>query len=364
MVQEPSYAMRGFDAIDMKLLWFYTSKTFTSFSGRAMRGTVVDEILQVHIVRHAFETPFLMDTVLGLAAMHSIYLNQNDAPGRAVLYRTRALEGYRKAVQEAKPETFPALLANSLLLCALSSDAFRGPDAKPLYILDWITVWRGITLIIKLIKPEVLFRSGMAALFFRPPIDPDESAPHIPNSLLPLVTSITEDDPDYKFTLVYYTSLKCLGALYQELRDGFSSILDLRIITFFTFLPGEFVHLAQQRRHRALVIIAYYLTFVKTLSGVWWIEGISDKEILNIWQVLGDSWKELLELPLAAVGMTDHAEIARLLLNDPSWQPVMADRLMPRSSKTRDPTWLVDTGHTIEYAGLPIFKPVQGPNDC
>ena len=75
------------------------------------------------------------------------------------------------AIEAANPSDFPALIATSLLMIALSSQMFRDPDAKPLYVIDWMQVWRGIGLIVEIVSPRVLQETGMAVLFYRPPID-------------------------------------------------------------------------------------------------------------------------------------------------------------------------------------------------
>lgn len=317
---EPLFTSVDKDATDMKLLWVYTTQTFNSFSTTG--GSInVDDILRIKVVQHAFQVPFLMNTILGLAAMHLKHLNQSVSPTREIAYHARAFEGYRKAIAAAEPDAFPALLACSLFLCALSTDLFRGDQAKPFYILEWMTIWKGINLIISISKETALWESGMKDLFYRPPIDLNEAAQHIPNNLLFMITSIKEDDPDYENREIYYKTLKYLGSLYQELPNGWSTIMILRVITYFTFLPRQFFPIAQARRPRALVIIAHYLAFAKTVDDVWWMQGISDREIHNICNLLGEEWAPLLRVPRMAVNLTDKNDIAKLLLDNYTWEP-------------------------------------------
>lgn len=339
----------------MKLLWFYTTQTYESFSasGGAM---AVDEILKVDIVQHAFQVPFLMNTILGLSAMHLNHLNQEVSPTRAIAYRARAFEGYRKAIEAARPETFPALLACSLFLCALSTDQFRSEDAKPLYVLDWMPIWKGMGLIITMIQEKALFESGMATLFFRPPINLNSSAKHIPSNLLFMVTSIQEGDVDFGSKPAYYHALKFLGSLYAELARGFSVTLILRVVTFFTFLRGEFFDLARNRRPRALVIIAHFLTFAKTISGVWWMEGISDREICNIYNLLGKEWESLLRVPRMAVHLTDRTEIGKLLLDNHAWEPPSDLGGEAERPTTKELAWTDNEGKPVQLVGEMIYK--------
>lgn len=351
VVGEPLFKSPGSDDIDMRLLWFYTTETFGSFALEAGREPIIDDILKVQVVRHAFHSPFLMDCLLGLSALHLQYYDQKIPASRALAYRARAFEGYRKAIERGSPDDFPALLACSLLLCALSSQTFREPDAKKLYIIDWMIVWRGIGLIIDLITPEAMFKSGMAVLFHRPPLDLDQSALHIPNNLLFMVSSIKDGDPDFPHVETYYDTLKYLGSLYYELSKGFSPILDLRIIVFFTFLPKEFVELARQKRPRTLVIIAHYLTFIRLMkNGLWWMRDISDREVTSIYELLGEDWQSLLRVPLMALSVDNRAELAKLIMENDNWEPISIEKWqIERHDDTRTLSMVDDAGREVVW---------------
>lgn len=172
LVFQPIYTPAQVDGVEMMLLWFYTTKGFETFSIEAGRQQKIDKILRVDIPQHAFGSPFLMNCLLGLSAIHLRRNGRTDiSHTRAIAYRARSFEGYRYAIEKADPREFPAILATSMLLCSLASQMFRDPDAKPLHIIDWLMIWRGITLVVELVRPQVLFQSGMAILFMRPPID-------------------------------------------------------------------------------------------------------------------------------------------------------------------------------------------------
>jgi hypothetical protein len=336
VLQEPLFIASGHDELDMRLLWFYTTTTYSSFSTGGLRQRNVDTVLRVNVVQHAFANPFLMDCVLGLSAMHANHLGLRhlDVPtSKELLYRARALETYRKAVEAADPATFPALLACSLLLCGLSTHVFRGSEAKPLAILDWMVLWKGVGAIVEVTKLPLLFRSGIAALLFRPDVDLDASAQRLPSSLLFMAASIKEGDPDFPLVQTYYYALKYLGSLYLELSNGFSQMLMLRVATYLTFLPRQFIDAARERRPRALVILAHYLVFVKLrIKTCWWMEGISDHEIPGICHFLGPEWEHLLRVPMAALLLSDAKDIARLLLDNPYWDPPTDMAEEPRTS--------------------------------
>ncbi|KAL8397524.1 hypothetical protein RB594_004292 [Gaeumannomyces avenae] len=307
---------------DMKLMWFYTVRTFTSFSVEAGFIPDVYNMLTITIPQYALGSPFLLNALLAVSAFQMDAESGDKIPeSRIMTYRTKAVQGYRRAVVEARPETFPALIVSSLFLCVLSSQDFREPDAKPFFILDWIVVWRGIGIMTELVTRQTLVDTGLFLLFSRPRTDRDEGAMHTPGNLLFMVSSIPEGDPDCEFRDSYYDTIKVLGALYMDLKAGYGPVMELRIITFFTFLPRPFVEAARLKRPRALVIIAYWLAFSK-LSRVWWMQGIARNEICHIDRHVGDEWAALMQVPLAANKLDDATEIGRLLLGNHAWTPV------------------------------------------
>ncbi|KAK4239250.1 hypothetical protein C8A03DRAFT_14339 [Achaetomium macrosporum] len=331
---QPLFIPSGRDELDMRLLWFYTTATYASFS-TSLRQRDVEVVLKVHVVQHAFANPFLMDCLLGLSAMHINHLglhNMGVSRTHEIYYRAKAFETYRRAVEAADPATFPALLAASLLLCGLSTHVFRGEDARSLSILDWMVIWRGIGTIAELTKLPQLARPGLAQLLIRPDVDLVASSQFVPSHLLFMVTSIRDGDPDVPLVKGYYNALQVLGSLYLELSKGISELLLLRIATFFTFLPSQFIDAARQKRPRALVILAHYLVFAMLrYANCWWMDGIGRHEIPNICQLLGPEWDHLLRVPRAALLLDNDRDVARLLLDDPCWD-------MPTKPEDKSPT--------------------------
>lgn len=307
------------DDVDMRMLWFYTIEAYHSISIESGRSETIDKVLKVKIMEHAFQSPFLMNSVLGLAALNLEHLGQPVPQWKLASYQARAFEGYRTAIEQAKPADYPALLACSLMMCALSSQMFREEEKKKLYIVEWMAVWRGIGLIIEIISPQAVQDSGLAMLFYRPPIDLEKAAKHVPNNILFMVTSISPGDSDYEHQQTYYEVLKYLGSLYMELNHGFGPILDLKVITFFTFIPKDFIPLAKEHRPRALIILAYYLCFTK-MNRVWWMQGL-DREIGEICEAVDDGWEHLLRIPKKVTTLRDKLEIGQTIKDNYNWTP-------------------------------------------
>jgi hypothetical protein len=347
---------------DMKLIWWYTSCTYTSFSVNGGYQGPADSILKLVIPQRAFETPFLMNVLLSLTATHVQFLKQDIEPGRVLAYRARAFEGYRNAVANPKPEDYPGLLASSLLLSVVAAHQFREKDSKELYITDWMLLWRGIGLIIDLISAKALWESGMAELFFRPQMDLLAAADHIPDYLVDMVEAIPAEDDEYQHKEVYMQTLTYLATLYMELRNGTSPIMTLRVVTWFTFLPKTFVRLAREKRPISLVIIAHYLVFIKLPLEVWWIDGIGDREIPKVFDAVGLGYLDVMQVPLASVGINGVVNLGRLLFRDIEWTPPRIQLWRHgHAGVKRTLAFVDDVGQPLEYDQKWVVKGTDSP---
>lgn len=352
---QPLLRPSGVDEVDMKLLWFYTTATCSSFSVEGGTMRPVEDLMRSTVVQYAFQAPFLMHSLLALSSLHLQTLGLTFDQARALEYRVKSFEGYRKAVEDPKPEIYTPLLVNSLLLTALSSQNFREPESRDLYIIDWMIIWRGIGLIVDLTNLRQLTQTGLEVLFYRPHLDLERAANAIPGALLEMVDAICFNDGDYSNVQTYYATLKYLGSLYQNLRqDGFGAVMRLRIITWFTFLPRQFVELARRKKPRALVIIAHYVTFLKLMGEVWWLKGVGNRSLDDLCTYLGPEWHPFLETPLNVLRLEDELSIARLILQDPSWRsPSPSGRGWDaqQEAATRQLTWVDDEGREVRFNG-------------
>jgi hypothetical protein len=70
-----------------------------------------------------------------------------------------------------------------------------------------------------------------------------------------------------------------------------------RVVTFAMYIERRFIDLVEERRPRALVILAHYFALVTTLKRIWWIGDCGEKEILGIMTILPNAWKHLMAWP-------------------------------------------------------------------
>ncbi|PNY23168.1 Sterol uptake control protein 2 [Tolypocladium capitatum] len=369
---EPSFRPGGIDKTDMKLLWFFTVNTCSSFSLDDGRMIPAEEVMRSIVVKHAFETPFLMHSLFALASLHRQTLQLGFDRCRALEHRDAAFTGYQWAVEHPTPQVYPALLAHSLLLTAITAQNFREPDSGKLYIINWMLIWRGIGVIFERTEmPKdnmaAMASSGLQALFHRPMIDLTDAAAHIPGNLRLMVDMIQHDEEDHVDKPTYYNALGYLASLYQNLRNGgFSALMKLRIITWFTFLPHRFVELVRDRRPRALIIIAHYAAFLKLVGEVWWLQGVGERSLQDLCEhVNHPMWINLLHVPKAALAAEDDLEVARILVHDNTWVPPAPPAYEwdeQREYNARGLTWVDSEGREVRL-GQSLVHPQLGSTD-
>jgi hypothetical protein len=318
----PLFDTKSVDQHDMRLLWFYTASTCKSFNTEPAMQQDSESILRIDLLQHAFDKRFLLDTVLALSSLHTENLNMPVDRNVSLKYRVVAFHSYARAIEEADPSTFTALLANSLLMTALSSAEFRDPNSPDLHIISWMMVWRGIGLMIERLTLREFLRSNFCRLFYRPSIDLAEAINHVPQEAFRIVTDMTANDAESNDRDTYISTLRYLGSLYQHLKDGLDPIMKLRIITWFTFVPAQFTRLVQQKRPRALVIIAHYAAFLKLAQRVWWLVGVGDRTLVDIIRHLHSPWRQYMLKPIEVAGLHHVKSIGRVLTDNPAWEPV------------------------------------------
>ncbi|SPO05640.1 uncharacterized protein DNG_08327 [Cephalotrichum gorgonifer] len=361
LLTEPHFRPQDMSLFDMKLMWWYSTASYTTFYTDWGQSTRTRAILREDIPQRAFETPFLMDIVLCMSACHmQSHTPQQISPTSVAAYRARAFASYRRAIEERRPSTYAGMLAGSLLLIAIASQTFREAEsaAGDLYIIDWMMVWRGIGTVVGLISYADARDTGMLPLFLRPAVDVNAGADYIPQDLQAMVSSLAaagDDDEDAPYVECYQMTLRYIGGLYRELHRGPGPILHLQTVTWFTFLPSEFVAAVRLRRSRALVLLANYLPFIKLLEETWWLKGIADREIAGLLRHLGPDWDHVMGMPRAVMMAEGRKETARILLGDPDWEQ---QAIIEREKYLCEAAW-IDTEDEPVDPPLPVKNPEE-----
>lgn len=233
------------------------------------------------------------------------------------VYRTKSFGGFREALavmDASKIHTWEAALITSILLTVLCAKDYELAEGD-LIILNWLTLYRGLSSVVSIRGPDDVRTSRVSAIFQRS-INNLEVAQMVPHSLFQMLENIPSSDPDFPYLSHYRTTLDILGVLYASLmQDGLSVALRTRTNAWCSLVTKDFVMLAKEKRPRALILLAHYMVFVKTMTAaVWWVDGIANKDIERIFKMVSPKWFPLLEVPRLALEIDDVEEIRNLLL--------------------------------------------------
>jgi Fungal specific transcription factor domain len=299
---------------DMQLLHHWSTVTCNTLA----IGEAANSTLQMVVPQLAFENDFLLNGILGIASLDMERLNPDsrDLQNQTTLYRGRAVADFRRALTQIEPGTrnYEAALVMSILLVVLYSPN-PPTDEDELIILKWLIFYRGLSVVINMASFPKIIMAGAVGPFFRRELTQLKIGPVVPKVLVSMLQEIDIMDPDFLMLEHYCKVLDALGILYASLKqDGLGPELYIRIVSWCSYVNQEFTNCATERKPRAIIIMAHYLVFIKVIKGLWWLEGIPDRDIGRIGKSLGKKWLPYLEVPLQASTMTDKDEIAALLL--------------------------------------------------
>ncbi|KAF8861527.1 hypothetical protein BDZ45DRAFT_258497 [Acephala macrosclerotiorum] len=298
--------------IDIRMIHQWSSMT----SLQVAVGNGAHKTLQITVPELAFENEYLMNGILGIASLHmqSLVPHPEETRRQTDLYRAKALSLFRQALPGIVPFTrdYEAALVMSILLVVLCSRDHPLPEGE-LAVVNWFILYRGLSTVISMASfPRVssmsvspVFKREMSAL---------KVIPVVPTVLMDMIRAIPVDDPDFDMLEDYCKILDAIGMLYASLQqDGIGDGMFIRVVAWPSFSSHGFSRCASEYRPRALIILSYYLMFVK-LTDLWWMDGIGDRDIEGISKRIHPRWLPFMAVPLQVMRMTDKDDIAKLML--------------------------------------------------
>jgi hypothetical protein len=277
-------------------------------------------VLQFTAPELAFENDFLLNGILGVASldMQRLLPDPTAARKQTAIYRAKAFNSFRHAISKIDPinrSSYEAALLMALLVIILSSQDYVSGDE--LTIINWISLYQGLGTIMWLggaDSPMILSSTRVAPIFNRE-LTKIYITPAIPTILMGMMANIDSTDPDYFCVEDYCIALDSLADLFALARqEGLTAALSTRTVAFPSYLKTEFKGFAKEKRPRALVILAWYLSFQILIKDVWWIDGNAKRDIKVIARMLAFKWHKYLEIPLRIADTEDPEEALRLLL--------------------------------------------------
>jgi hypothetical protein len=307
--------MSPFDAKTTELLHHYTTHVYISLSGNRNPG-----VWRVSMPQMALSPSFLLPGILALSALHISTLlphRKHELQTLAIAQEGAALSSYRKFVKHPNAETIHSVFAFAgymvpyILASPGGVGRWRLPskeDAHPhwfqsmkdlmaLLVDHWDELARG--------PFAAPLKREMGATFASDNLDDDQlaklermfpdssplSSPLLaPSSPFSSPPSDCADDEERKMEI-------CKQAL-DELRRvsalPYSQTRTLCVKTSVHIWPGsvrqDFVQLIHERYPRALAVLVHYCVLLKRNDHVWYLRGVGEGLLDNIWEALGVEW--------------------------------------------------------------------------
>ncbi|KAJ5032983.1 uncharacterized protein L3040_009569 [Drepanopeziza brunnea f. sp. 'multigermtubi'] len=302
---------------DLRYMHHWSTSTWKTLAV----GNWADNVLKTELPSLAFEHNFLMNTMLGIASLHSqqLLLDPRQAQVETSMYRAKALRQFREALQDISfgSRKYEAALICSLMVVILCSKDYPLDDGE-LIIVNWLIMYRGLSSVISFgpgRDPFAAIRSLSVFPIFRREVEPLTIPPVIPKILVNMLRKIGPRDPDFGILESLCKALDALGILFGQLQEsGVSPSLSIRVITYPSYVSNEFAYAAQAKRPRTLVILAHYMVFIKLVRDLWWVDGIAEREFRTLLGSLGPEWYPYVEVPMMAMMSNSDEEIMALML--------------------------------------------------
>jgi hypothetical protein len=318
--------------VELQLLHHFTSTVTNTFPSncyallrKVMRGMCIDL---------AFQHPMLMNTILSLSALHlsreyqahnvNFSVNNNSLNdinserkhirGRHSIstlhrvYLNVAVRQQREALADVGSHNAEALFMSSVFMSYLAIGLIKkdsvdeyGPPAH------WLRMVRGIQQISFMVGDKFstpvliswINEEGKDPDFrdYKTMFDPQLRTPF--EGLLDWVNfPEQEDDPDTR--AMYEATLSYIGGMYKGIqsKEPIQSTFR-RVISMGLIVPPAFHTYIDERRPRALVMLAYYSSMTAVLNDHWAFHGWGEREVNGLQNLIPPAWQCFMEWPKA-----------------------------------------------------------------
>ncbi|KAI9727506.1 MAG: hypothetical protein M1828_006448 [Chrysothrix sp. TS-e1954] len=310
-------AFPGVKDCSQRTLELWLMQHFTLYTRDNFTPSVVETWVSGH--KHLFfEHEFLLDSCLALSALHLSRLHPEKRYTEASnFYFGKAVEAHRSAIVQLHPGNAAAALLTScqILAHALAStgEDMGARDEWPSKVDP--TSWLQLAGQSRHIFRECRHAAGDDGDLFRlqqdvEPVmrnfDPSSKPPHRERFLFLLSHGSEYEVPTSKDKDAYERTLSLIGLIYENAGNESAIATCRRIWSTPARSPWRFIELAEEKRPRALAILAYLYASIKLIkTELWWFQGVAEKQVIRISNLLPLSWKSLIKEPLQMIGAED-----------------------------------------------------------
>jgi hypothetical protein len=329
--------------LELQLLHHYITEVTPTFPSSCYKEVV--DVWTGYAVSLALHHSFLLNAILSLSTLHlmhtypassgTISANGLDLGQTSKLQRPNCVAGLKdplevhrryltlaarqqsEALQNASSENAPALFLVSVLLSLESLSIMRdrttesGVYEPPIH---WLRMVHGIHQMTRAIYP-LLRTANVVDVFARYGGEPDfqdRVALFHPDLRVPFQGLLDfqrypEPDLDSTGQSAYEDAVAYLGGIFLGLEQRESTrATGRRVITFGIMMPAKYIAFVEQRRPRALIILAYFCSMTIVLDGHWVFHGLARREVPGLQSLIPPEMQWLMEWPneMVASGAT------------------------------------------------------------
>lgn len=270
-----------------------------------------------------FTTPFVMHSILAVSALHLYRLcpvhRKQECLDQAHAHHMAAMQAVAPNISNLMEEQGAAVILFSWLTCVYScgrphtqnDTLILGESGTP----EWLTFLRGNKVVLE--SSRDMFRRGVLAPVFNngarhsyvrrntPAIGGEQYVWRVRDFIMEHVSDSADRE-------MYIEAVDSLSQSYAFLMADVSRAADTTVVMPWLFeAPDQFMDCLQRKSPPALIIFAYFCVLVKKLDWMWWLEGLSDKFMAEIFNALPPEYQEWLRWPSEAIGWTCFDVLAR-----------------------------------------------------
>ncbi|KAF4630271.1 hypothetical protein G7Y89_g7872 [Cudoniella acicularis] len=300
--------------LELRLLQNYiteTSKTFGACHHAAIRHT-----WSVEIPKLAFQNVSLLYQIFSISALH---LLKSEPDNRELLIARETYQGlasreHRRAVAKLSSKSADAVCCTSSLIFI---DAFASLQERAIEPYEppmgWLYMARGAGSIFKigidnLLDPQDRKEAKILAISDPQPYFENANKLFEEENRGSLLGLLTQDIPGEEWNQAtreaYEKALSYIGWVQRTIDDG-ENVLGVcrRFMAFAILAPKSFIEFVEERRPRALVILAHFFALGFQMREIWWVGKTVQREIQGIQNVLPPEWQPLMVQPCLKAGL-------------------------------------------------------------
>lgn len=325
--------------LELRLLHHFI--TIVTYTFPACNEQRYRDLWTIDAVRSGFQHAFLFNAILAISALHLLsdtrsntYFYARDEDRLAVervmetrsithndkgrdlarahrLYLNTAIRQQREAISTLSSSNADAIFMASLLLSYQSLRLIPDQASSPSYSppIHWLKMSKAVFTIIEAAGPMVQ-NNSMITLMLAYTTEPDfkdEAAMFNPLYRRPFEalldwTRCPEPGLDLEIRNAYEKTLAYVGGVYRALLDKEPPrSLTRRIVCLGVLAPPRYIELLEQRRPRALAILAHHLAISRAVEEHWMFYGVADREVNGIQSMVPAEWQWAMEWPLSMI---------------------------------------------------------------